>query len=473
MLIDSRLFYFSRIIVYATLCLLAPTSALAIPQNYVVASPRLQQQGVSFFAVRLGTGDEPSVIVADQRGSQAAKPASLMKIPTSWLAHRHLGFEYRFRTTFSVFVTPSGDRELHVHVSGDPSLRSEELYLAAEAIASRLPTARFARIVLVGRGPAWPLERTGQRAYEAGFSQSALNFNSIAFLSCSAQAGMPAIVRPVPDLPFIKLGAIARSGSALSIDELAPWNYRYGGASAPGAHCQRVYRSVPDPETYLVETLRLYLSRFGIEVTEKGHRRSYGERPAGSTVFENQSRPLGSLLFDLNRYSSNFYAGQIVRVIGEQMKLSGRADDFAHLSSADIGNRIMSDELADLGIARDEFVIADASGLSHDNRLSPRSIVRVLAAFHQDFTGRDEFTSSLAVPGRLGTLEGREFGVFFRGKTGSLKDTRALAGYLENRTGNLIAFSIIQNGERLLSEALVREKEFLTSLMKTTETQMK
>ena len=62
---------------------------------------------------------------------------------------------------------------------------------------------------------------------------------------------------------------------------------------------------------------------------------------------------------------------------------------------------------------------------------------------------RDIYRGTLAVSGKDGTLKDRLGGRLYRarmvGKTGTLNNVSALSGYVRNRSGKRLAFSILMN----------------------------
>ncbi|MFY9470172.1 MAG: D-alanyl-D-alanine carboxypeptidase, partial [Solirubrobacterales bacterium] len=92
--------------------------------------------------------------------------------------------------------------------------------------------------------------------------------------------------------------------------------------------------------------------------------------------------------------------------------------------------------------------LGDGSGLSRGDRASPREVVDLLRAMQQrrDYT---TFSLSLPIPGVDGTLKGRMRGVGATkrcaAKTGTLSNVSALSGYCTTASGNLVAFSILNN----------------------------
>ena len=98
-----------------------------------------------------------------------------------------------------------------------------------------------------------------------------------------------------------------------------------------------------------------------------------------------------------------------------------------------------------------DFVIADGSGLSRKNQLSPTALVAVLRYMAK----RDDaevFRKSLAVWGKSGTLRGRSkkspLADRLFAKTGTINGVRSLSGYVWTKRGKLIAFSILMNNKK-------------------------
>lgn len=97
------------------------------------------------------------------------------------------------------------------------------------------------------------------------------------------------------------------------------------------------------------------------------------------------------------------------------------------------------------------FRMADGSGLSASNRLTVRDLTSLLADIHTDAKG-GEFKRMLAQPGVSSTLASRFSGLQGRlfAKTGTYVNTgggvRALAGFVELRSGGTMVFAVVGNG---------------------------
>jgi D-alanyl-D-alanine carboxypeptidase len=165
------------------------------------------------------------------------------------------------------------------------------------------------------------------------------------------------------------------------------------------------------------------------------------EPPAGSALLVEHA-PISLAVGEspLNTDSNNEFADLLIRHIG--WRVEGE-------SSAAAGTRAVLEWLPSIGVPADGLVFRDGSGLSHDNRISARSTVALLRAMDGTPAGA-AWGRTLAIAGVRGTLGSRMTGpdtiarVF--AKTGTLRDTIALSGYLENRhDGQRYRFSVLWN----------------------------
>jgi D-alanyl-D-alanine carboxypeptidase/D-alanyl-D-alanine-endopeptidase (penicillin-binding protein 4) len=88
----------------------------------------------------------------------------------------------------------------------------------------------------------------------------------------------------------------------------------------------------------------------------------------------------------------------------------------------------------------------DGSGLTRSNRASPREVVDLLLGMQEEEAG-EEFIQDLALTGQEGTVDGRMRGTAAYGrcrtKTGTISGVSNLSGYCFNRSGRVMAFSIL------------------------------
>ena len=96
------------------------------------------------------------------------------------------------------------------------------------------------------------------------------------------------------------------------------------------------------------------------------------------------------------------------------------------------------------------MTIVDGSGLSHDDRVSPRQMVAALHLADSSFSFGPEFVASLPIAAGDGTLEKRaaKAANAVRAKTGLLTGVTALSGFAVLADGTEVVFSLIANGFR-------------------------
>ena len=152
------------------------------------------------------------------------------------------------------------------------------------------------------------------------------------------------------------------------------------------------------------------------------------------------SQPLPVVLHDMNKSSNNVTARHLMLALsrGFPLKAATLADAQAR----------MQQWLGRQGLAAGDVQVENGSGLSRGERAKPRALAHLLAnAWHAP--GLREFLLSLPVAGMDGTLQHRMQGTAAEGhaflKTGTLDDTRALAGYVQAASGRMYAVALMVN----------------------------
>jgi D-alanyl-D-alanine carboxypeptidase len=167
----------------------------------------------------------------------------------------------------------------------------------------------------------------------------------------------------------------------------------------------------------------------GNEITRSSHARV--------VVARHQSAPVRDLVRHTLQISDNFYAETLLVVAG--------------------GHQRVREVTADAGVT-DQSFSTDGSGLSYDDRESPRGEVMLLR-YADKGPARNDLRRALPIGcNRNGTLEHRFCGTVGAGKvfakTGTLDHTTALAGYTTDALGRNVTFSVICAGVRSLTAAM-------------------
>jgi serine-type D-Ala-D-Ala carboxypeptidase/endopeptidase (penicillin-binding protein 4) len=165
------------------------------------------------------------------------------------------------------------------------------------------------------------------------------------------------------------------------------------------------------------------------------------------------SPPVGQDITIINKISQNMHAELLFRLLGKTFGTEG---------SFEQGSRVVRQFLINVGIDDKDFFLYDGSGLSPDDRMTPRAFTRLLNyAAAQPWS--TDWRSSLPIAGIDGTLQNRLKNSPLKGrmwaKTGTFNEVNALTGYITANSGETVAFSILVNGRRPSSDAEERAVE--------------
>lgn len=147
---------------------------------------------------------------------------------------------------------------------------------------------------------------------------------------------------------------------------------------------------------------------------------------------------LAADIVTINKVSQNVHAELMLRRVG---RLAGTG-------SIASGQAAIAALAEHAGVSAERFTLADGSGMSTYNRLTPDTTVALLRyAARQEWGAR--WRDTLPVGGVDGTLARRFTGTLLEGrifaKTGSLNASRALSGYLLGASGEMLVFSAFAN----------------------------
>ena len=432
------------------------------------------QVGIEVVAVPSGR------VLYAYRSRETFVPASLVKVFTSYGALKLLGPQHRFATTLWVREKPRGSvipGDLWIKSEGDPFLLDEHAALIVRQI-KELGVQRIQGGVAVDNSYFQPqvekicLDGNCHDCYNPVLSATALDFNTIVFnLRPGAKPGSPVQVQWFPPGDYVCVKNLATTSARSSQTQLKVQafgarqdgreRYQITGKLPLGAGSAQEYRvNVTDPGAFLARSFGALLQQSGIEVLGKTARS--GAVPAGATrLVTAQSPPLVEMIHGLNRYSNNFMAEMLLRSLGGHI--------LGPPGTAAKGLAALGKILREIGIPEQEIQLHTGSGLSRQCLASPRAFCRVLLKAYEDPAMGREFFESLAVNGQEGTLRNRllRTGAVIRGKTGTLNDVVAFAGYVTDLKGELCAVTILLNQLTNLVEAREALDAFLEDVAST------
>jgi serine-type D-Ala-D-Ala carboxypeptidase/endopeptidase (penicillin-binding protein 4) len=267
-----------------------------------------------------------------------------------------------------------------------------------------------------------------------------LGTNLFSLKSQIRAAGIEAVTGRVyaDDTVFDRTRGVADSGFGVSpyIGPLSGLAFNSGYSGPSG----RSFAA--DPAKTAAATLARALRAAGVRVPARPALRA---APASAKRVAMVRSPTVSQLADAtNVPSNNFYAETLIKLLGARFGTGG---------STAAGSAVVARFARSLGSG---VHAVDGSGLTRSNRASPAQVVALLRAMRATEAG-DDFIQSLALAGQEGTVASRMEGTAAEGrcrtKTGTLTGVSALSGYCFNRSGRVMAFSILMNGVSNLPQA--------------------
>jgi D-alanyl-D-alanine carboxypeptidase/D-alanyl-D-alanine-endopeptidase (penicillin-binding protein 4) len=382
-------------------------------------------------------------------------PASNTKLFTAAAALSILHPSHRFETALYGKRDGTSVDKLVLRGRGDPSLATRDLW----AMVRELRESGVRRVegdVLVDQRyfdenytpPAFEQQPNEWAYFRAPVSAVALNENTLTLNVRPAQAADAPAQAWFDPAGFVDIdGEVKTSADDRPqnvILALSPNGHRLaakvGGTVPAGFRPLSFTRRVDDPSLlagYAIKSLLV-----GAGITVGGDVKAGAGEGATDLLVMHRSAPLSELLYEVGKFSNNFYAEMILKTVGAEKK--GRPGSSAS------GAQAVLDYITELGVVEPGTVLRNGSGLYDANRVTASETARLLRAAYRDPAISSEFVSQLAVGGVDGTLHGRfrdqHEPRIVRAKTGTLDSAVALSGYVLAPPGRgPLAFSILVN----------------------------
>ena len=403
-------------------------------------------------------------------------PASNMKLFTTALALAKLGPDYRFRTTLETRGAVSPDGALSGDVvlvgRGDPNLSNrkfpfelkEEFDGAPEKVLAELADALAARGVkeitgdVVGDDSYFPRERYPNGweiddmvwEYGAAISAIVVDDNTVALtLTPGEKMGDPVNATVAPLTPdFALQNGVTTSAAGLKSDltltrepgaSLVEVRGTLPAKSAP----RKLVLAIEEPALHAASLLAGFLAERGVKVDGKIRAVHVPDADISprTILAEHMSVPLADSVKLVNKISQNLHAEMLLRTAARQNGMWSTPEDLL---------KVPQDFYAAAGIAPDDVIQTDGSGLSRHDLITPRAAVTLLK-YAQGQTWFAPYYASLPVAGIDGSLQDRLKGTVAAGrihaKTGSVEHVRTLSGFAETPSGRKLIFSFLSNNQ--------------------------
>ncbi len=413
--------------------------ALPEPIERALREAGVPSSAASIYVRELGH-ESPLV---SHRATQPMSPASTMKIVTTLVGLDVLSPGYAWTTTFHTASRIDGGvlrGPLYIKGTGDPKFLTEHLQAAIRALRERgihdingdilLDRTRFAASA---HDPAL-FDGQPLKPYNVGPDALLFNFKTVGF-QFAPQADHSVTVStdaPAPDGLTVANRLRVTGGSCGDWRSLVtPMFETHGNRAAasftgtyPGDCGDRTWHVSLFDQTGLLagSFARLWRDAGG---TWSGMMRDGVVPKSARLLYTHTSGPLASMVTDINKFSNNVMARQLLLTID------------AEISQRPAQSRRAGREIREWALARgfdlQDLVMENGSGLSRVERISAQGMAKML---EYGLTARyaSDFVSSLPLAATDGTLSKRFINQPAEGqaylKTGTLTGVKALAGYL-------------------------------------------
>ncbi|MGO1971988.1 MAG: D-alanyl-D-alanine carboxypeptidase/D-alanyl-D-alanine endopeptidase [Propionibacteriaceae bacterium] len=403
-----------------------------------------------------------------RHGADALTPASNTKILTAAAAMNKLGPDYRFKTEVITNgrISPKGTtKNLYLKGYGDPtSMESDYADLAEQVKASGIKHVTGHLVVDDSfydddyYHDTWaPSDRS--EYYAAQISALTVSPNTdydagtIIVTYSPGDEGEPAEYSITPEAAE---DYVTIENETTTVEEGTENTFDF--ERAEGTNTITLSGDVPvdtdptkkwvavhHPQLYAGTVFADELEKVGVTVDRSTVER---ETPARRTkvVATDHSIKLSELLTPFLKLSNNSHGEHLTKAMSARKGHPGNWED----GTKYLERYARSSRGSAAGV---NFV--DGSGLSHDNKISPRTLVRVLDKIRHEpwFPVFEDALPLAGNPDRMvgGSLSDRMRGTAAennaRGKTGSLTGVTALSGYVRGEDGRLYIFSMLSEYE--------------------------
>jgi D-alanyl-D-alanine carboxypeptidase/D-alanyl-D-alanine-endopeptidase (penicillin-binding protein 4) len=385
------------------------------------------------------------------RANQSMSPASTMKLVTTYAGLELLGPAYTWKTEVLTSGTVAGgvlNGDLIIKGYGDPALTLESFWNLLRDVRKLGLREIRGNLVLdnsyfqAAGGDPGSFDSEPYRPYNVMPEALLVNFKTVRFrLVPEAEGGVRVIADPDPARLRIVNRLLPFDGPCNDWREGVTTEIGKNGSDAVTVLVSGVYpRACGEKSLYLglfdntghVDALfrQLWQELGG---TLQGSVREGGAAPGARLLASRESRALAEVVRDINKFSNNVMARQLLLTIGREVGGEG---------STHGAMRVVDKWLAERGMAFPELEIENGSGLSRTERITPAHMGWLLREAYRGPL-MAEFVSSLPIAAVDGTMKKRlrdhEMAGHAHIKTGSLNGTKAIAGYVHDRKGRSVA----------------------------------
>lgn len=383
-------------------------------------------------------------------------PASVIKLLTTYAGLELLGPDYRWETRFYLDGKLGGNGVLKGNLilqgGGDPFLTRESFWHMLHNLRARGLREINGNLIIDDSlfvdetGAPGDFDSRPYHAYNALPDAALINFNAQEFVLIPDNNQ----VRIYADPPAanLQIRNRIRLTTTRCNDPDAGVNLQvrhqgeeiiadFSGDYPQSCGEQILLRSIIPQDHYVFGVFKAMWEEMGGIITG-----NYGKGSAtttGQLYYTEPSRPLHEIITNINKFSNNVMARQLLLTIGQ--------NKYGPPGSNASGAQAVQAWLQAIGLSAPELILDNGAGLSRSSRISARSLASLLEHAWQGPL-QPEFLASFPIAGMDGTMRKRLHNVqpgSIRIKTGLLKNVRSMAGYVHSRNHKHYAVVALHN----------------------------
>lgn len=465
-----RLRPFAALFALPTLLLTSSlTTAQALPPEVEaqLARAKVPREALAAIVVDAAPalGGKPAPLLS-HRSSAAMNPASVMKLVTTYAGLELLGPAYTWSTPVYVDgAINSGvlQGNLIIQGRGDPKLVLERLWLLLRRVQG-LGIKTITGDILLDRSAFAvsapnPGDFDGEplRPYNASPDALLLNYKSVVMTFVPNPGNGTASVNFEPPLANVQMqtsvpltagqNVASECGDyrgALKADFSDPFRIAFNGSYPLGCGEKVWPVAYADPASYAERAIAGMWAEMGGKLG--GRVREGRAAPNLKPTFEVISPTLTEVIRDINKFSNNVMAQQLFLTLSLKSgpRTAGQDAPATYAASREVVRLWWRERFGDA----EAPLLENGSGLSRSERATPQSLARMLQTAYLS-GAMPELMASLPIVGVDGTLRrsrSRTAQGWAHLKSGTLRDSTALAGYVHTPSGRrLVVVAIINH----------------------------
>ncbi len=447
----------------------------ALPQviNEEIRKSGIEKRDISIYIKEAGRGGK---IVASLNAHKIRRPASMIKVFTTYASVLKLGFDYRWPTKFYTTGTLQNgilQGDLLIKGFGDPTLSDEDLEKIVSTIRAEGIGQVRGDIVIdrsyfkIGNKDSSGFDENPYSAYNA--MPDAMMFNERLVTVCVIPKENKVHKKNVDDSYKVvdKLehvnkpckGKYSWPGVTIDKSEVIPTVLLKGKISKRCGK-REICKVVTKPYKSFYYALKDRLKKEGIPVRGGLQLRKIPKEAKG--LFTHYSDPLEEIISETSKESNNLYARHLLLLLGAKV--------YGAPATVQKGRDAIVQILDAKGaLGEGKLRIDNGSGLSRTSKMN----AKLLAEMYDDAYDRygSRWMETLSIAGVDGTIKKRFRNTVVKKrawmKTGTLRRVKNIGGYVKNRAGKFYTVVIIINSQKAKYRGSKLQDEIMKRLVKS------